>query len=230
MGGGRDSLAMNRDSREAIVTVPVWDLATRAFHWSLALLVVLAWASAKLDAMSLHLNAGHAVLALVAFRLAWGFLGSRHSRFADFVKGPRAALAHLRGGPASIGHNPLGGWMVLALLAVLAGQAVSGMFADDDVLTRGPLAHLAASSTSALLTKFHKIGANAILVLVALHVLAALFYLLARGENLIRPMVTGVKRLPAHRVPPAAPFASPWAALAVFAAAAALSWGLPALS
>ncbi|MBF0305432.1 MAG: cytochrome b/b6 domain-containing protein [Alphaproteobacteria bacterium] len=220
---------MTQDSRDSIVAIPVWDPPTRAFHWSLALLVALAWASAKLDSMTLHMNAGHAILALIAFRLAWGFVGSRHSRFTDFVRGPRAALAYLRGGVATLGHNPLGGWMVLALLGVLGGQAVTGLFADDDIIASGPLAHLVSSSATSLLTKVHKIGAKAILALIALHLAAVLFHRLVKGENLVRPMITGIKRLPSHHAPPAQPFASPWAALAVFAAAAGVSWGLPPL-
>lgn len=190
--------------------VAVWDLPTRLFHWSLAVLVAVAVLSAKLDFLSLHMFVGETILALVLFRLVWGVVGSQTARFTDFVKGPRAILGYLaqsrRGGaPVSLGHNPLGGLMVVALLLVLLVQAGSGLFTSDDILVDGPLVPLVSGGTVALLGTLHRLLSDGILILVGLHIVAVLAYLLVRKDNLIRPMITGRKRVEApvaepHRV------------------------------
>jgi len=144
----------------------VWDLPTRLFHWCLAACVIVGWALGQWGPADRlwHMRLGEVVLALLLFRLAWGFLGGRHARFADFLCGPRALLAYLRGGaPGTPGHNPLGSLSVLAMLAVLAVQAVTGLFSDDDALAQGPLYRLAGDRVQ-LLTKIHGIFANLILV------------------------------------------------------------------
>ena len=163
--------------------VAVWDLPTRAFHWSLVILVVVAVATAKLDRMEMHMRAGEAILALLLFRLVWGLIGSQTARFSDFVKGPRAVLAYAAGlfrpgkDQPILGHNPMGGLMVLLLLAALMAQAISGLFTSDDILVDGPLVHLAASSTVKALSTLHRLVADGILLLVGVHVLAVLVYL-----------------------------------------------------
>src|SRR5689334_4691000 len=123
--------------------VRVWDAPVRLFHWALAILVVFSYVTGKLGHswMSWHLKSGYAILALLLFRLAWGFAGSATARFPRFVRSPAIALEYgrglLRGTPARVtGHNPLGGWMVLALLAILLLQAATGLFADDDIATQ----------------------------------------------------------------------------------------------
>ncbi|ALG70415.1 cytochrome B [Azospirillum thiophilum] len=212
--------------------VRVWDLPTRLFHWTLVVTVAVAILSAELGVLSLHMLAGETVLVLVLFRLVWGVVGSQTARFVQFVKGPRAVLDYLRkarvGGEAafSLGHNPLGGLMVVVLLLVLLVQATSGLFASDDVVNDGPLVPLASGATVAALSSLHRLLANGIFVLVGLHVLAVVFYLLVKKDNLIRPMVTGRKTLPRrvaagnHWVEPRrAPLAL---ALAVLAASAGL--------
>ncbi len=202
--------------------VAVWDLPTRLFHWSLAVLVAVAVLSAKLDAMSLHMLVGETILALVLFRLIWGLIGSQTARFSDFVRGPRAVLGYLaasrRGGtpPVTLGHNPLGGLMVVALLLVLVVQAGSGLFTSDDILVDGPLVPLASGAAVAALSTLHRLLSDGILILIALHVAAVLVYLLVRKDNLIRPMITGRKRV---ETPVAAPRrASPALALAILVA------------
>ncbi len=190
---------MNETARAAR-RVRVWDLPVRLFHWSLVALLATSWISAEIggNAMQIHEWSGMSVLALVLFRIAWGFLGGTHARFASFVRSPLEAMRYAgalaRGhSPRHLGHNPLGGWMVLIMLVNLAVQAGTGLFSNDDIMTEGPLAARVSKDTSDLLTQIHEISFNVLLVLVAVHVLAALFYLLFKRENLIVPMITGSK-------------------------------------
>lgn len=219
-------VAGNTTNRAAATrSVAVWDLPTRLFHWGLVVLVTVAVVSAKLDRMDTHMLAGEAVLALLLFRLVWGLIGSQTARFTDFVKGPRAVLDYAAGRHGRrpvLGHNPMGGLMVVVLLLALLTQAVSGLFTSDDILVDGPLVPLAASATVATLSSLHRLLSDGILILVGLHVLAVLVYLLVKKENLIRPMITGRKAIPADS-PVAAPKRTPAAvALAILAAAAGL--------
>ncbi len=184
--------------------VPVWDVAVRLFHWTLVVLVVTAVVTAKLggNAMVWHMRSGFAILALVLFRILWGFAGSRHARFASFVRGPREVIAYARAfgagaHPAVAGHNPLGGWSVVALLLVLLAQATTGLFANDDIATDGPLVKLVTKDLSDTITGLHHRNVWLIGGLVAMHLGAVFYHLLVLRDNLIQPMVTGVKRLPA---------------------------------
>ncbi|SRR5690606_29264448 len=196
----------------------IWDLPVRLFHWLLVLLFALLWATGRwggldlslplpggktlfLTNMDLHMLFGQAVLALVVFRLLWGVVGSTTARFSAFVRGPRAVLGYLKevlGGrpPAVAGHNPAGGLMVLLLLVLLLLQSGTGLFANDELFSEGPLAHLVDSATSSRLTALHGRLFDLLLVAVAVHVAANLVYLL-RGQNLIRAMVTGRGKVPA---------------------------------
>jgi cytochrome b len=167
-------------------TVKVWDPFVRVFHWSLVILFALAWLSE--DRQSLHQPIGYAILALVAARIAWGFVGSRHARFADFVWSPQATLAYLRGlltgtAPRVLGHNPLAGVMILALLAMLLATGASGW-----LMTTGTF------RSAEWLEELHEALASLTLALVGLHVLAVLVMSALHGENLVRAMVTGRKR------------------------------------
>ncbi len=178
----------------------VWDLPTRLFHWSIAVLVVTCVVTGKLglDWLDVHMIGGYGVLTLVLFRLVWGLVGGRHARFTSFVRGPAAVWRHGVGmfkkdAPRDLGHNPLGGWSVMAMLAALLLQASTGLFASDDIFTEGPLYPLASNAASDLLTRIHRWNADVIIVLVAIHVLAILFYLIVKHENLIRPMIDGHK-------------------------------------
>lgn len=198
----------------------VWDLPTRLAHWLVALGVAGAWLSAQasLDAFTWHAVCGYAVLVLVAFRLVWGFAGTRHARFASFVRGPRAVWRYLRA-PASaadqrrsVGHNPAGGWSVLALLATLLVAAASGLFANDAVSNVGPLFGWVSGAASDHLTHLHHVAFRALQALVGLHVAAIAYYRVVRRENLVRPMLTG--RKPAADVPPDAEIGASRLALA----------------
>ena len=207
-------------------TVPVWDLPTRLFHWILVALMIVQWLTAESDgAMQYHVWGGYAVLTLVLFRLIWGFAGSETARFSHFVRGPGAALdyvkALLRGEtPLYLGHNPMGGWSILALLTLLLIQAGTGLFANDDITFDGPLSGWVSRSMSNWLTTVHKVNFNLLLLVIAAHISAVLFYLLVKRENLIHPMLSGRKRLPPEQAEAAPRMVSSWLGLAALLVAA----------
>ncbi|HEX6833832.1 MAG TPA: cytochrome b/b6 domain-containing protein [Rudaea sp.] len=215
------------------IAARLWDLPTRLFHWTLVVLIALQYATGEFDLLDLrwHFWFGYATLALVLFRILWGLFGSQTSRFSHFVRGPSAVVAYVRAlfAPAkepAVGHNPVGGWSVLALLACVLVQAASGLFASDGIDNDGPLAARVSAATVKLMTRVHHWTQNVLLLLIAMHVAAALLYLLVGRENLIAPMISGKKPL---AQPPALMFASGWKALmclAVAVAAVALLLGL----
>jgi len=211
-------------------SVQVWDLPTRLFHWSLLAMIVASWWTATEDGdIDWHMRCGYAVLVLLLFRLIWGVLGSTTARFASFVASPRSVLEYLSSTRKNdeshmIGHNPAGGWMVLALLAMLLAISVSGLFANDDIMSEGPLAHHISKGMSDLATAWHEHGFHALLALVALHVAAIVFYLVVKKEKLVRPMLTGVKRLPQAGNVPQLHIRSTWLALAILSGAAGTVW------
>lgn len=211
--------------------IRVWDLPTRLFHWALVVLVAISWISAEIggNAMEYHMWSGYAVLTLVLFRLLWGVVGSQTARFTDFIRGPGAALRYLRqlfgrNGVAHVGHNPLGGWMIVALLVGLLVQAGTGLFANDDIMTQGPLSRKVSKDTSDWLTGIHDANFELLLTLIGIHIAAVLFYWIVKRDNLIVPMITGRRR-----VDPATPeprFRSPWLALLPLAVAAGVVYWL----
>jgi cytochrome b len=175
--------------------------------------------------MEYHMYAGYWVLALVLFRVMWGFAGSRHARFADFLAGPGRAIAFAKRlaskAPVAVaGHNPLGGWMVIALLVALLVQTGTGLFSNDDIAAEGPLFPLISKQLSDKLSTIHSWNFNLLLALSAIHVAAVLFHVFVKKENLVAAMFTGVKRLDGSASDaaevPAARFASSWRALALF--------------
>jgi len=185
---------------ETRATTDVWDLPVRIFHWVLVLLVLSQIVTATIggNAMEFHALGGYAILALVLFRILWGFAGGTHARFRDFVRGPAAVAryAHrlIKGtAPNHRGHNPLGGWSVMLMLVSLLVQGVTGLFANDDVMMEGPLAKHVSDNASALFTAIHDVNAGILLTLILIHILAVLFYLFRKNENLIGPMFTGRK-------------------------------------
>jgi cytochrome b len=215
------------DARE--VPVKVWDAPVRLFHWALVLLFAFMFFTGKVkgDWMEWHMRSGYAILALILFRIVWGFVGSHHARFASFLRGPGACWAFARKllsrAPApSAGHNPLGGWMVVFLLLALLFQVVTGLFANDDILWEGPLASLVRKEWSDRLTGWHYWNFNLLLVLAGAHILAVLYHWLFMKENLIGAMFTGIKQLPADAVAgdATARRASSWLALVLLGVAA----------
>ena len=180
---------------------PVWDLPVRLSHWLLAALIGFSWWSVKNHHTDWHMWSGFAILTLLIFRLLWGFVGSSTARFSSFVRGPRAIGDYWRGHWTGIGHNPLGALSVIALLAAVAVQAGLGMISEDeDGLYLGPLAGLVSTDTSDKARDLHELWFNVILVLIALHLIAILFYAL-RGKKLTLPMITGRAELDAGTEP-----------------------------
>jgi cytochrome b len=214
------------------VSMRVWDVPTRLFHWTLTLLIALQYATGEYHVLDMrwHYWFGYATLALIVFRVLWGFAGSQTSRFADFVRGPGSVVRYVKSELStnpqrSIGHNPLGGWSVLALLLCVAVQAVSGLFASDEIDNDGPLVARVSGTTVKWMTWLHQWNQNLLLALIGLHVVAVLLYLLRKHENLIMPMFSGRKDMADAR---SLRFVSSWRALALLAlsgvAVAALIW------
>lgn len=205
--------------------IPLWDAPVRLFHWALAALVVFSYATGKIGGSWLewHMRSGYAILALLAFRLAWGFAGSETARFTSFLRGPRATLAYARGlvmrrAPSVLGHTPTGGWMIVAMLAILAVQAASGLFVDDEIATQGPLAVKVSNAFVAKMSALHGYNQWLIVAAVALHVAAIAFYQGYLKADLVGPMIHGMAEAREPRAPKLAPA---WLAAALFALACA---------
>ncbi len=180
----------------------IWDPVTRLWHWVLVLSMVLCWAFGNfmsLDTVRWHFYLGYVILGLMAFRLAWGLIGPAPVRLRELFPRPASVLTYLKTLPhrepsGTPGHNPLGALSVVAILAVTISLAVSGLFIyTDDFDEYGPLNRYVSESLAGGFSHWHDLLADAILVLVALHVSALLFYLQWKKENLIRPMITGWK-------------------------------------
>lgn len=187
----------------------VWDWPTRMFHWAIVICFTLSWWSVENHEMEWHYRAGMAALALLVFRIAWGFVGTSTARFATFISGPRRVLAYARTLPMrkpgqTAGHNPLGGWSVIALLALMLGQVGLGLFAvDTDGLESGPLSWLVEFENGRRAAQWHGLIFNVLVALIAVHVGAVLFYLLFKRDNLILPMIGGHKRVTDEALRPA---------------------------
>ena len=181
----------------------VWDLPTRLFHWSLALCVVGLVVTAKVggNAMAWHLWLGLLMLTLLAFRLVWGVVGGSWSRFAHFTRGPSAVLNYLRGrSPAAhlVGHSPLAGWAVCAMLAILTAQTITGLMSDDEIAFFGPLVSKVSGDTVALATWWHgEWGQYLVLGFVVAHLVAIAYYSWVRHQGIVRPMFSGDQSVPA---------------------------------
>lgn len=209
----------------------VWDLPVRITHWLLVVCVAGCWAThyAGVEWFEWHRRLGYGALVLVAFRVVWGFVGTRHARFANFLRGPRAIVAYLRSGRETTGHNPLGALGVVALLGLLGSQAATGLFANDEIMNAGPFYGWIAPETSNRLTSLHRANSDWLLAMIALHVLAVGWYSLVRRRALLHAMLTGRKD---ERLVPVAEAISgsrlPLALLIVAALAGALALGVSA--
>jgi cytochrome b len=178
--------------------IRVWDLPVRLFHWLLVICIIVSFITVKIggNAMDFHARAGYCVLALIIFRICWGLIGSHHARFINFVPSPKTLIAFVSGiTPAGLGHNPLGALSVLALIASVGVQAITGLFANDDILFEGPFAKYVSNSTVEVLTSIHRLNETVLIVLIALHLCAILYYQKFKGENLIKPMLLGDKEI-----------------------------------
>jgi len=200
----------------------VWDAPIRLFHWAVVALVAALWVTQYENWMPQHLLCGYAMATLLLFRLVWGVVGSDTACFVSFVRGPLAALRHVahlcRGAPDThAGHNPAGGWMVVLMLALLGVQVGTGLCANDEIATQGPLANLVGSDTSDWLSHIHALNFWLIEAAIVVHVLAIVVHR-ALGHRLVWPMVTGRKELPETVPPPR--MASPLLAAVALCAAA----------
>lgn len=171
----------------APATLRVWDPVVRIFHWSLVAAFAAAWLTAD-DWKQVHQWVGYVAIGLVTLRVLWGFIGTRHARFRDFVKSPAAILRYLRDVAAGhearyLGHNPAGGAMILALLGGIAGLASTGYMMTTDTFWGVDWVE-----------ETHELIANGMLALVALHVLGVVVASVRHGENLLLAMLTGRKR------------------------------------
>lgn len=179
--------------------VKVWDLPTRLFHWLLVLCVAAALITGQIggNAIDWHGRIGLCIVGLLVFRLAWGLLGPHHARFATFLPTPAKIAAHLRGHWRGAGHNPLGALSVFALLLFIALQLGTGLFANDDIAFQGPLYELITKELSDRLSGIHAITSNVLIALIVAHLGAIAFYAHVKKDNLVKPMITGWKELPA---------------------------------
>ena len=207
--------------------VKVWDLPVRVFHWLLVLLLIFQYVTWKTTYMTWHVYGGYAILVLLLFRVIWGFVGSTHARFGDFLYGPKAIIDYIKTLPRRQaakfpGHNPLGGLSVLAMLLLTLVQVGAGLFANDDVLTEGPLRQYVSDETSAWLTTVHRYNFYVLLTVIGVHVAAVLYYLFYKSENLVAAMFTGYKTLPSSHA--GTRIAGVGIALVVLAVAAAVAW------
>lgn len=183
-----------------MTSVRVWDIPVRGFHWLLAFSILGLFITGKLGGnwMEWHKKIGFFVLGLIAFRIVWGFIGSEYARFRNFVYGPATVIDYAKNlfsekSKKYIGHNPMGGLSVFALLAAVGFQAVSGLFANDDIMLEGPYASMVSKALSDQLTKLHKLNSDLILILIGVHLSAIAFYAVFKRENLIEAMMTGEK-------------------------------------
>jgi cytochrome b len=191
------------EAAETPVAVKVWDLPIRVFHWALlaifAFQAVTGWIGG--DLMRWHLYSGYVLLILVVFRILWGFTGGTHARFASFIAGPAATLRFARRlfsreAVPQLGHNPLGGWSVMLMLASLLLQGATGLAANDGVMTEGPLANWFSIETSNALAVVHRWNFWVLVVLASLHTAAVVFHLVVKRDDVLKPMFTGVKLVP----------------------------------
>jgi cytochrome b len=190
--------------------VRIWDAPVRLVHWLMVLAMIVSWRTAESGAMDYHRYSGYTLLGLLIFRIFWGFFGSSTARFSDFVRGPRAIFAYLRGSPGRVerrepappGHNPLGALSVIALLGLILTQVILGLFTVDvDGIESGPLSTFVSFETGRACAKWHHRIFDILVWFVALHVAAVLFYELIKRQRLIATMIHGRREYPANSAP-----------------------------
>ncbi|MEL6374489.1 MAG: cytochrome b/b6 domain-containing protein [Pseudomonadota bacterium] len=214
-------------------TVKAWDVPTRLFHWLLVALIINAYLTRYYyDDIGLfwHMVNGYALLILIAFRVLWGLFGTSTAQFRSFIYSPVAIVRYgidfiTRKTRLFLGHNPLGGFVVVVMLGLIALQGVTGLFAADDILTEAPLVSTVSSQTAEQLDWIHENGFDWLLYLIGLHIFASFAYLVWKRENLILPMLTGRKEPRAYEDEAQARVASPWLALLLLGVATALVLG-----
>ncbi len=204
--------------------VQVWDIAVRLFHWLIVALVAAAYATWRLDWMVWHGWIGDLLLALVLFRLLWGFFGSETARFTHFLTSPRIVFQHLRYAllrepDRQVGHNPAGGWMILFLLLLLLAETLTGIYVANDIADVGPLTGIVPAAAANAIDFSHAVLWKILLASIGLHVLAIVGYAAVKGQDLVLPLITGTKVLPEPVIAPR--MASPARAAVLFVGSAA---------
>lgn len=216
---------MTKNPAPSVARVRTWDVPTRVVHWLIAALIPTSWWTAESGNLELHRYSGYLLLGLLLFRIYWGFAGSSSARFNEFVKGPRAILTYLRSGSAeSTGHNPLGALSVVTLLLLLLSQIVLGLFAVDvDGLESGPLSHYVSFEAGRACAEWHETVFDVLVWAIVLHIVAVLFYVILKRQNLIGAMMHGLRE---YSQQPESPirFASAARAFLGVVLAAALTW------
>ena len=187
-----------------LVKIKVWDLPTRVFHWGMLCLLGGLWWTADAGEMEWHQILAYGLMILIAVRLIWGLVGSDTARFSHFVYSPKTVIHYLNrtrreGISSSIGHNPVGGYMVVTLITLICIQLITGLFATDDIFTEGPLYSFVSSDTASWLTWLHKKNFDLILILAAVHVLAVGVHMI-KGDKILGAMFSGYKSLPESEI------------------------------
>ena len=178
--------------------IRVWDLPVRVFHWLLVLCIIGSLISVNLsgNAIEWHAYFGYSILTLLIFRITWGFVGSTHARFASFFPNREKILNYLQGNaPRVLGHNPIGALSVFALLFALSVQVITGLFVDDEIAFQGPLAKYVPNWVASFLSEIHEGNQVVIYTLIAIHIAAIIYYKKFKGEDLIKPMISGDKEI-----------------------------------
>ena len=198
--------------------IRVWDLPTRLFHWLLVALIIASYVTYEMSYMEWHMRSGLTILSLVLFRVIWGVIGSTTSRFSHFLKGPGTVRQYLNehGSAPWYGHNPIGGWSVVAFLCVLLIEATLGLFSNDEFYFEGPLVQYIDHDLSDQLSGYHEFSFNILMALVVIHICANLYYLYKKNNNLIKPMISGRRAKEAFMNESTARFRSPWVAFILF--------------
>lgn len=218
------------EATQGKVRVEVWDLPVRLFHWLLVPCIAAGWLTGETGLLALHEAIGVATIVLIVFRVIWGFVGGEHARFASFLRRPAAVRAYLIrllrfDVPKDLGHNPLGGWSVLAMLLVILVQVALGLFGVEGSDYQGPLSGLVSVGTSSFLTDLHEALFNVILILVIVHVGAIVLYLVVFRKNLVTPMIGGSSMVDPTTAPGRARPGRHWlAALSLGASAILVLW------
>ncbi|MEW6993843.1 cytochrome b/b6 domain-containing protein [Colwelliaceae bacterium MEBiC 14330] len=176
----------------------IWDLPLRIFHWSFAITILASWYTAehKEDYIELHMQLGFVVLALLIFRIIWGIVGPKHARFTQFIPSARKLFNYLTSDEKNKftpGHNPLGALMVVLMIVLIALQAISGLFINDDIFSSGPYYGSISKDLEAIMSFLHHNTFDFMIGAIGLHITAIAYYWWVKKHNLVLPMITGKK-------------------------------------
>lgn len=176
----------------------VWDLPLRLFHWLFASTILGLWFTAEQGYTENHMLLGYFALSLVIFRILWGFVGSKHSKFIEFIPTPKKLINYISAvkqgnSPYMPGHNPLGSLMVIMMIVLVSLQSISGLFMSDDVFSSGPYHGVLDSDVENIMKFIHHNFFDYLLIAIGFHILAIAFYWKVKKQNLVVPMITGEK-------------------------------------